>query len=305
MAKSNVTPINSRSKTIQGASKYTERKELELYGVTKTRITQLKGSAAPFYHNVLIADVFSGTGINSVESDTIAGSPIRILDAVDAAIHNASGFDPGALIDKSIRVWFSDIRQTAINSLNDLLSERSIPEGMNMKYQAVQMDAASAIEKIQTYLDQRMVYAGKQKNPKQHHPRLILVLDPNGPKQFPRDEVLYLLKHHSPRVDLIPYISATAVNRCINHRDKCDVKYNWWLSSIEGFDTGFVFAIAKGRPGWIRLPIPGDTQKWLMMPSFSPNLRTHNAWEKQGFVMINSKEGIEAIKYYAGERSAV
>ena len=295
MAKSNVTSINSRSKTIQGASKYTERKEMEVFGITQMRLRQLKGlGPSRYYSELIIADVFSGSGENVLANsdEPIEGSPVKIIQALDSALHNKNGFNPMGLEDKSIRLWFSDIRPAAVSHLEGILSAHKMPSGLNIKCKVVQSEASRAIEQMHEHLDRKP------------SARLILVVDPNGPKQFPRDEVLRLLKRHSDKVDVIPYISATAVNRCLHHRDSCDVKYDWWLSSIEGFDTGFVFAIAEKRHGWIRLPIHGDNQKWLMMPTFSPNLVPQNDWAKQGFVEINSEEGIKAISVYAGDRKA-
>lgn len=281
----------TRKKTVQGASRHTERKEFEIGALVQMRLSQLKShSVAWAYDQIIIADVFSGSGENilSANDDPIDGSPLRMLYALNAAVMTKKGPSLMALESKPVRVLFSDIRSEAIAHLNQLIPDRWSPiNGLDASIQTATLPASSAI---------RLLHETMRENTRAH---LILVLDPNGPKDFPRDEVLNLMRECSGRMDVIPYISATAVNRCLRHRDQCGVNYDWWLSAIDRFDTGFVNAITAGRAGWVREPIIGDPQKWLMLPTFTPRLVPRNDWAKQGYVEINSARGQSAIAAYS------
>lgn len=284
--------IHKTAKTIQGASWLTERKEFEIGGLVQMRLRQLKGdNPSRYYDRIVIADVFSGSGENvlSAHDNPIDGSPLRLLWALQTATHTRDGISLGGLRNKKVDFFFSDIRPDATASLANLLADRwDIPEGLNVGKITATLPAHSAL----TLIHQEMLA-----NPRTH---LILVLDPNGPKDFPRDEALSLLRSFSNRIDLIPYISATSINRCLQHKNKCNAQYNWWLSSIERFDTGFALAIAQNRYGWIREPVQSDHQKWLMLPTFTPKLVPRNDWNKQGYVEINSQRGRAALDFYTG-----
>jgi len=281
-------------RTFQGTSRFTERKEFEIGGLVKMRLSQLKSpSVAWSYDQIIIADVFSGSGENilSANDDPIDGSPLRLLSALSDAVTTQRGQRLMALASRPVRFLFSDIRPDAITYLNQLIAQRwEQIDGLDASINTATLTASSAIN----LLNQAM-----RENPRAH---LILVLDPNGPKDFPRDEVLDLINQCSRRMDVIPYISATAVNRCLQHRNQCGAHYDWWLSAIDQFDTGFVNAISAGRAGWVREPIQSDPQKWLMLPTFTPHLVPRNDWAKQGYVEINSARGQAAIAAYANIR---
>ena len=282
---------------IQGASRFTERKEFEIGGLVQMRLRQLKSPMpSRYYDDIVIADVFSGAGENVIsgKDDPIDGSPLRLLWALQTATQTKSGPSIMGLAGKSVRLFFSDIRADAIARLNNLISDRWTPiSGLDTHISTATLPASKAIQLLHNTLAE---------SPKTH---LILVLDPNGPKDFPRDEVLAMLDQHSRRIDLVPYISATAVNRCLQHRNQCGAKYDsWWLSSVDRFDTGFIHAISRNRHGWIREPIHGDPQRWLMLPTFAPQLTPRNDWAKQGYVEINSERGQAAIATYAGIKEA-
>jgi hypothetical protein len=281
---------------IQGASRFTERKEFEIGALVQMRLRQLKGlQSSRYYNDVIIADVFSGSGENVISGreDPIDGSPLRLLWALETATMRKDGPSLMGFASKTIRLFFSDIRAEAVAKLATLIGDRwTPPPGLNTQIHTATLPASSAIALLHQTLNQ---------SPSHH---LILVIDPNGPKDFPRDEVLALLAAHSARVDLIPYISATAVNRCLQHRDQCGAHYGWWLSAIDRFDTGFIHAIARNRHGWIREPIKGDRQRWLMLPTFTPHLVPRNDWEKQGYVSLHSERGQAAMAAYAGIKEA-
>ncbi len=255
---------------IQGNSVHTPRKELEIGGIAWMRLTQFKSEYFK-YQEVVCADVFCGTGRNDVQGEIVDGSPLRIMNAYRRSCNNNVNF----------KFWFSDILPEACATLRTL-----IPPQSNLSIKT--MAAADALNALGNYLHK--------------HPftLLFLVLDPNGPKDFPRQEAIHLLNQYSPRIDIIPYISATTINRCIGARDKGGITFKGWLGSIENFDEGFVSMLVKhGRMGWIREPIQGDKQHWTILPTYG-HFFPKSDWSKQGLVDVISDRGRKAIEFYNG-----
>lgn len=161
--------IARNAETFQGNSWLTERKEFEIGGLTRMRLLQLKSLAASqFYDRIIIADVFSGSGSNTIEAgaDAIEGSPLRLLWALDNAVNTKRGPNPMALAGKRVDFFFSDIRPDAIASLAQKLGGWSPPVTSHISTAA--MDASSAIQ---------MLTDAMADMPRAH---MILVLDPNG-----------------------------------------------------------------------------------------------------------------------------
>lgn len=258
--------------THQGASEYTARKEFEIEGVTQMRFTQFKCQYFNF-ETIICADVFCGTGTNVVGDEVVDGSPIRLLRGYLKAKNHRQNID----------FWFSDIRKSACDML-----QYQIKQQFGKDMAPNHMDAANAVNELGNRLEQ---------NPDAY---LFLVLDPNGPKQFPKIEVEQLIRLYPRRIDVIPYISATTINRCLGARDKAGFEFRGWLGGIEDFDTGFVSALsADNRRGWIREPIDGDRQRWTMIPTFG-RMPPRNGWKKQGYVDLNSDAGRSVVQFYCG-----
>lgn len=285
----------TRESRFQGVSAITERKEFEIGGVAQMRLTQLKSDKVAWaYDRVYVADVFSGSGENTLtkgeEEVIIDGSPLRLLSAFREAITKGQG--PMALGHKPISFLFSDIRREAIDLLGATIYNRWQPIN-NVQTHVQAMDAADAINHL--WLLMRCSNA-----------HLILVLDPNGVKAFPYVEVLRLLRDFGGRIDIVPNISATTLKRCIGARQIVDSGYNsWWLSTVERLDDDFVRRIAHNRAGWIREAIKGDNQQWMMIPTFTPLCPPRSDWAKQGYVDIASSKGEDAIQFYSNTRSAL
>jgi hypothetical protein len=260
--------------THQGSSEHTARKEFEIEGVTKMRFCQFKSK---YFHfpTVICADVFCGTGTNTVGDEVVDGSPVRLL----------RGYLGSKNTQRKVNFWFSDIRKAACDHL-----QNQIKRQFGQDLTPVPMAASDAINVLGDYL---------QRNPATY---LFLVLDPNGPKDFPKGEVENLLTAYSGRIDVIPYISATTINRCIGARNKAGMDFQGWLGEIENFDTGFVAALSSGnRKGWIREPLNGDRQRWTMIPTFG-RMAPKNDWRKQGYVALDGDEGRSVVDFYCGRK---
>lgn len=259
-------------KTHQGCSKYTLQKEFEIKGLTKMRATQFKSEWFRF-KKVLFADVFCGTGRNFVDGQIVDGSPIRIID----------GFIESKNTKFKPIFWFSDIRKDACDTLEKIIKDR-----YDMELPVKQMAASDAVNEIGNFLVH---------NPDTY---LCLTLDPNGPKDFPKNETQDLISGISRRIDVNPYISVGAMNRQLQARNKAHYQLTSWLAGIENFDEGFVKHLtAYGRKGWIRRPLEGDAWRWTMIPNFGWGAPKSN-WEKQGFVGLETPEAKEVIKFYCG-----
>lgn len=258
----------------QGSSELTPRKEFEIGGLSWMRLQQYKNQYfTKSFDKVIMADIFCGTGKNEVGGEIVDGSPIKIVNAI-ARTRN---------MPVKVDFWFSDIRRVACEVLKE-----NVYQSTGLVVDALPVEAADAIEILAGILDQE---------PRTY---LYLVIDPNGPKDFPRDEVVALLQLFSSRVDVVPYISATSVNRCIAARKKAGMQFKSWLAGIENFDSGFVAALSNNRKGWIREHVPGDRQRWTMLPTFG-RMPPSSDWKKQGYVELDSDRGRRAVDFYCGE----
>ena len=272
---------------MQGCSVHTQRKEFEIEGLTSMRMLQFKNKYFN-YKKIIIADVFSGTGFNTVNQTQIDGSPIKLIKGFNDATSRGKPFD------KEVHFWFSDIREDSCTALNGNVNQaiKELPNNnLCGKVKIEKMTASDAINKLGNAL-----YRNQDCY-------MFLLLDPNGPKDFPIKELRDLINMYSKRIDVIPYISATAINRCIGARTNAKTQFNSWLGDIENFDQGFVQSlISNKRQGWIRTPNQCDNQNWTMIPTFGKS-PPHSDWNKQGYVEIGTEDSNNAIEYYCGKRN--
>ena len=265
-------------RTFQGASKMTKAKEEGIKGVTSMRINQFKCKwFKSEYRKVIIADIFCGRGKNTVQDEEIMGSPVQILQAYYSA-NNAK------LHGLDFDFWFSDIKKSSCESLEQYLEYL-----FGVRRSVNQMLASDAVNHLGNILS------------KDKSAYLLLVVDPNGPKDFPKQELEHLIRAFPNRVDVAPYISATTVNRCIGANRAGRDFSDWWIGGIENLNEGFIQSLTFGgkRNGWIRQPIQGDKFKWTLIPTFGC-MKPKFDWSKNGYVEINSLEGKKAIATYCG-----
>lgn len=259
--------------TFQGASIHTERKEYEIGALTLMRFRQFK---CKYFKptTIIVGDIFSGTGRNVVNDELIDGSPIRIIEGILSAKNT----------NVEVYYFFSDIRPDACQQLHKYILERfKVPIETNT------MAASDALNVLGTILKNRPDYF------------LYLVIDPNGPKDFPKNEIHDLLSEFPRRIDIIPNISATTINRCLGARNKAGRQMKGWLGMIDNFDDGFIKSLTmNGRNGWIRKPLEKDIFRWVMIPTFGC-MNPRNDWKKQGYVDLASDEGKSTVKFYCGE----
>lgn len=259
----------------QGVSDVTPHKELGFFGICNTRLTQRKFQ--DYIDSVYLCDVFSGDGHNVVNGEVLAGSPVKMAQAIDAS---------GIAETKDIFLLCSDIRKDAIHTLNRYFSESN----HSCETSIYQRSAADQL---------KFIHAIARQEPSSH---FIVTIDPNGPKALPFEEIKKLssdplLKN---RVDFIVNISATSVKRMIRHRQSAGANYDWWISTVENIGRDLVMNIAQHYKGaWIRRPL-GDKQGWLMVAYFNWSPPKHD-WKKAGFLDLHSRPGKQAMIAYEGK----
>jgi len=279
-------------KKAQGSSLITPRKERELYGLTHMRVNQFKSFGFNEIDRIVFADVFSGNGNNVLEDQTeVEGSPVQITQAVVRA--STTGPKARALLDKKFIFIFNDIRRDAVEKCREIVTPLFSPIASNIvSPQFWKMEASAAIAKL---------HRGMLNDPRMY---AYLVLDPNGPKAFPRKEVLELCRCFGNRVDIVTNLSATAIYRTLRLKETHPEFNVPWLEGIEGIDDGYLRALTNNRFGWIRRPIEGDPQRWFIIPTFG-RVQPWYDWHTQGYVKIHSSEGFSAMRAYSWRLSNV
>jgi len=251
-----------RSKA-QGVSAITPLKEIQIHGVVKTRLAQRKYQH--YIPRVLVYDIFAGDGENVVGDERYYGSPIEIAQAIE---------ESDIVSTKSVRFVASDLRQEAVDSLAALVDfHYGFPVDVRRS------KAEDQIKDLTCCLDAC---------PQDH---AVLVVDPNGPGTMPFNAMLDLAKRHSRRVDLLINVSETALKRilsCSATRDK-----NWW-AGFQDFAEIVRCLLAQFRQAWIRLPIPGDCQRWRLMCfwTFRP---PDQPWLRQRMLAANTSTDLAKL----------
>ena len=267
--------MNKQMSLFQGVSDITPQKELGFFGICQTRLMQRKFQ--PYIKTVYLCDVFSGEGHNVVNGEVLAGSPIKMAQAIDVS---------GIVETKEVFLMCSDIRRDAIHTLTRYFSESD----HSCETSIYQRSAADQLRFIHDIAKQ------------ESNSHFIITIDPNGPKTLPFKEIKDLSSDPAlrNRIDFIVNISATSIKRMIRHRQSAGVNYDWWIGTIESIGRDLVMEIAKHYKGaWIRKPL-GDRQGWLMVAYFNwkpPN----NDWKKAGFIDLHSVAGKQAMISYEGK----
>jgi three-Cys-motif partner protein len=245
----------------QGCSGVTKTKEIEIRGIFEMRLNMRKYQPG-YFKRIRIFDIFCGDGENSVDGETILGSPFEIINAIEST---------KVYRNKQVEFLASDNRQFAIDTLSKSLNQNEYP----FSVKTIKMPADESISLVGSYL----------RSSKLNH--AILLVDPNGPGVIPFQQ-LNNLRRYSSRLDVIINISESAINRikgCGITKDK-----NWW-ANYENFEA-ILCELRRGyKWGWLRDCIKGDKQRWrlIVLSSWAKPKRN---WEKQGLYLITSDQDI-------------
>jgi hypothetical protein len=250
--------------TLQGCSQVTKIKEIQIKGLISFRLNQRKFQGS-YLKNIGIFDIFCGDGVNSVDGESIDGSPIEIANAI---------LETEVYKKKQVGLIASDNRESAVELLRKRLSKRDSPFWINV----IKRTADEQLDVVRKYLNSK----------KSNH--AILVVDPNGPATFPFEK-LNALSVFSDRLDVIINISESAINRikaCGITKDK-----NWW-ANYETFEDIIVEFLKGYKEGFMRGAVKGDKQKWRIVTMWSWS-KPKNDWKKQGLYKIRTKQDITTI----------
>jgi hypothetical protein len=247
----------------QGCGYVTAIKEVQIKGTILMRLNMRKYQG--YIKRIGIFDIFCGDGKNSIGGETILGSPVEIINAIK---------ESGIYQFKPVDFFASDNRQTAVDTLGNLLNREIYPFNLNI----IKNPADKQLGFLEGYLRQYKLS------------HVILVVDPNGPKVLPFEQ-LNALSVYSKRLDVIINISEIAIKRikgCSITKD-C----NWW-AGYETFEDILWALKQRYKAGWLRDVVKGDNQKWRLMTlwDWTP---PQNPWEAQGLYPIRSRQDIVDI----------
>jgi hypothetical protein len=238
---------------------------------------------------MLFVDLYSGSGVNEVGGTDINGTPLSILHGIPDAIRSSKTEVCG------MACIFSDIapeRATVLlpERVEDFQQKLGLEVNRNelvvetRKGQVVRVPIfyrqSSALEMAQ-FIHQYAI----------QHPRIrVLVgIDPNGPKDAPWPELGLLMQSVGSRVDLYVHLAATAMKRVSGARAATGMQF---APMPDHISHAIQFIMAGDGAGWIREPIGADQWTLMLLTRNPPK----HGWASQGYHLINSPEGREVIQ---------
>lgn len=249
----------------QGASALaTPSKQQALFGIHQMYARRLK---TIFDGCVVFGDIFCGSGENHVGDEIIDGSPISILKGVTSAIQTFRK-EPH--------------RYNAVFVFSDIMPERSLiqlPDAIEnfQRKSGLPVDRNHLIvANDHGFYDMPIYYAGHDAEymvsylnglmESERNLRMMLTIDPNGPKALPVDELALLWKMQQQRLTMNLHISATSLKRCSK------------AAISTGYDFGFtppnlkaLLDIFTTNPhGWFRDAIGADQWVLMMLTRYEP-----------------------------------
>lgn len=229
----------------------------------------------------VFVDLYSGNGKNVVGDEVINGSPLSMLEGIKKAVQSMRGA-PAAQ-------WFLVFNDIAPDRATELLpenvmrwqEENKLPVNrdsislttadgskVDIPVQYVCGCARSLVEQIAALLD------------KLKTAHVVMMVDPNGPKHAPWEELKQVWERHRQDAELIFHISATTLKRVAKARASTGFAFAQMPDHIAALIDAF-----KGCGGWGRKPVGADQWTILMLSMFPPR----NGWEKAGFLKLDSE----------------
>lgn len=258
----------------------------------------------------VFVDLYSGNGKNVVGDEIINGSPLSMLEGIKKAVQSMrpEKKNPTGTPKAQWSIVFNDI---APDRATDLLPENvmrwqeenrlpvnkdviqltnSIGHKVDITVEYVCGCAKSLVDQIAHFLD------------KMKSAHVVMMVDPNGPKHAPWNELKCVWERHHEESQLIFHISATALKRVAKARASTAYDFAPMPDHISA-----LLDLFEDCKGWIRLPVGADQWTILMLSMFPPR----NGWEKERFLELDSERGREAkalmsmtAKEYAARRAA-
>jgi three-Cys-motif partner protein len=275
--------------THQGASPIvTPMKQGNFAGIVEMRLIQhSRRLASGECSQLTIADPFSGDGENTIEGLAIDGSPLSILTGLERAFVKCPDL---RAVSANIKIRLSDLRKDSIHEAAKRIVAKFDKQfdlyGVNHYTTMVDIDRMLAAEAVARLIE----WLGEDSKR-----RLILIIDPNGPKTLPYLLVQQLLTGTLRRqADIVIHISANAISRVLAWQ-QAQINMKEWFGT---FPSMFIHALGADSSAWIRMPLVGDKSRWTIM-AYWGDLAPRSDWRKQGFVHLGSPEGQAAVEFYA------
>jgi len=251
-------------------------------------ITYLSALRQKQYGPMLFVDLYAGSGVNEIGGVEINGTPLSILHGIHDAIRSSK-----TEVHRMACI-FSDI---ATSRATVLLPERveafqrelGLPENRNELVVATRRGQVVRVpifyrESSATEMA-RLIHQYATQNPRT---RILVGIDPNGPKDAPWPELGRLMNAVGSRVDLYVHLAATAMKRVAGAR-ATGIKFAPMPDHIQ---HAINFIMSGNGAGWIREPIGADQWTLMLLTKNPPK----HGWANQGYYLINSPEGREVIK---------
>ena len=279
--------------TEQGKGPLTRLKQDHLRGIIKILLNTQQARIRDGRVQLRIHDCMCGVGENEIFGLTIDGSPRSIITAASNQFDALIGDGCTEDMAENLHFLFTDIRQKATEKLNRILAHGYQMGGLRFgphphltpspnspdSFVTIETkEAADAILESADYLSR----SGKN--------RLVLLVDPNGPKALPYPELKNLLTSIFTRnkVAVILYIAATAIKRIR--------KSGYGPAWVSGFREMLLDGFKAAGNSWIRKPVPGDAWQWTMICYYGKSFAPRHDWKKAGFIRLDDASADEVIR---------
>jgi len=241
---------------------------------------------------MVFVDLYCGSGENKLPGEIIAGSPISMLAGIlDAVQHRLkkppvgpwaclfNDITPGRatlLLPENVMRWQAENNLVVNPDLFQCTARDGSTFSMPIKYRTG--SAQDAIECICNIM---------QVNRKSH---IILMIDPNGPKDAPWVKTKEIWDRYPNRVEMIFHLGATVLKRVSKARDVLGAES---FAPMPDHIAALVDSFSESD-GWVRDPVGKDQWTMLLLSKFPP----HNGWKTidASFHKIQSEIGQAVVR---------
>jgi hypothetical protein len=268
----------------QGASPAaTSLKQDGLFGIYRMQGTRWKDR-----YPLVFVDLYSGSGENVVDGQSIIGSPLSLLSGLAAAIRSSNTVPKYSdwlivfndittgratdILPENVMRWQEENGLPVNSSVLSVTNKNGWTFNVPIRYMC--SPSSDVVEDIQAILGRK------------NQAHFTLLIDPNGPKDAPWDALREIWEKHKNKVDLLFHISATTLKRCAKAKESTGMNFAPMPDHVKGLIDAFY-----GCGGWVRGPVGADQWTILLISSRPPK----NGWGNS-FHLIQSIEGDEVIK---------
>ncbi len=225
---------------------------------------------------MVFVDLYCGSGENKLPGEIIAGSPISMLAGILDAVQHLTPGRATLLLPENVMRWQAENNLVVNPELFQCTARDGSIFSMPIKYRTG--SAQDAVECICNIM---------QVNRKSH---IILMIDPNGPKDAPWVKTKEIWDRYPNRVEMIFHLGATVLKRVSKARDTCGAEF---FAPMPDHIAALVDSFSDSD-GWVRDPVGKDQWTMLLLSKFPP----HNGWKTidASFHKIQSEIGQQVVR---------